>query len=491
MSPSDVRALLEVLSRHRVLPPPRVLPGDSEELRAALAEIVEGPRSRHTALIREVAASHGVSVEEIVRRAAFLLACLVLPAAGSHYELLGVAPTASSREIRKRWATLIQRYHPDRTGPEDGLAEQARRIIEAYQTLRDAGRRRQYDAELLRARVACQVVAPVDAPGSWRRPAPAGRWRWTPAVIAGAGAIVLIARWTLSPLPGDVPRVVARAAPPAMAVPSALAPSRATGPPAEAGARESIAAPPSTPAAPLPSLVSRLAALESAPGAPVSPGTSEPRGSQVSRPAMTGSALDSPPPPAPEVAVPAAPSSDAAIASGRRLDPHEAEPGEGLQSEASAPRKKAPPAPPAAAPPSSTVASLPAPAEPVTPTPERWGALIERFRAAYERKDLDGLMTLLAGDVREQQTRGRGAVQELYATTFRALGGIRYELSEVTAQPPSPDGEIVVHARFRIRALHLANGSRPLDAGGPIRWTIQREGESLRIVQIDYSVTAP
>lgn len=119
---------------------------------------------------------------------------------------------------------------------------------------------------------------------------------------------------------------------------------------------------------------------------------------------------------------------------------------------------------------------------------DAYGALIESFRFAYERKDLDGLMKLLGPDVREGRTLGRGAVQHLYARNFRALDGIRYEVSQVTAQQSSREGEVVVYGRFRIRAVNLENGSRPLDVSGPIRWVIRREGETLHIVGIDYDL---
>ena len=93
---------------------------------------------------------------------------------------------------------------------------------------------------------------------------------------------------------------------------------------------------------------------------------------------------------------------------------------------------------------------------------------------------------LFANDVRERNTVGRGAVQQLYVTNFQVLDRIRYEVSQVTARAGSKEGEVLVQGRFRIRAVDARSGSRPLEVSGPIRWTLRRDGEALRIVGIDY-----
>lgn len=500
---ADVRTLLDVIARHRVLPPPGVLPPDSEELRAILAEIAQGSRSIHAALIREVASSHGVAFEELVRRSGFVLACVALPPTGTHYELLGVPPTASSREIRQRWAALIQRYHPDHAGSEGGLGDQARRLIDAYQTLRDPGRRRRYDADLVRAPSDWQVVRPVEAPGSWRKLGPSARWKWAPAVIVAVGVIVVIARWT-SHQPGAVPRPAPRPAPPVVSEsppteqpePPSLRPLRDPGQSVTRGEPNPEATPPAA-ATLLPSLSARLARLEPVGVAP----TAEPAEAADQRMGLerretarkeTDGALAARVAPVPGSSLPSA------EAAGRTSDRVGAE----AASHPAAPdTRSAPPmsvdrAPPApervsspkhdVVPPRRTIASLPPRAESAKPTPEASAALIESFRDAYERKDLDGLVKLLGADVREGHTIGRNAVQHLYARNFRTLDGIRYEVSQVTAQSSTRDGEIIVHGRFRIRAVNLENRSRPLDVSGPIRWVIRREGEVLRIVGIDY-----
>jgi molecular chaperone DnaJ len=61
------------------------------------------------------------------------------------YGLLGIKPTASSAEIKRAYQRLARRYHP-RVNPGDSAAERRfQQIADAYETLIDPDRRRQYD----------------------------------------------------------------------------------------------------------------------------------------------------------------------------------------------------------------------------------------------------------------------------------------------------------------------------------------------------------
>ena len=90
-------------------------------------------------------------------------------------------------------------------------------------------------------------------------------------------------------------------------------------------------------------------------------------------------------------------------------------------------------------------------------------ALIEPFRAAYERKDLTAVMALFGTEVRDRDVAGRPAVEHLYEKNFATLDDIRYELAQLDAKLPAGDGEVVVEGRFRIRATQVTDKSRPLD----------------------------
>jgi molecular chaperone DnaJ len=59
------------------------------------------------------------------------------------YEVLGVAADADEQEIRSAFRNLARRYHPD--AGEGSSSDQFRRVVEAYETLGDPERRRQYD----------------------------------------------------------------------------------------------------------------------------------------------------------------------------------------------------------------------------------------------------------------------------------------------------------------------------------------------------------
>jgi molecular chaperone DnaJ len=62
-----------------------------------------------------------------------------------YYVVLGLRPGASEGEIKRAYRRLARRYHPD-INPGDHTAEVVfRRIVEAYETLMDPQRRRQYD----------------------------------------------------------------------------------------------------------------------------------------------------------------------------------------------------------------------------------------------------------------------------------------------------------------------------------------------------------
>ena len=61
------------------------------------------------------------------------------------YIILGVEPAANVNDIKRAYKRLARRFHPD-INPGDQMAEaHIRQIAEAYETLVDPDRRRQYD----------------------------------------------------------------------------------------------------------------------------------------------------------------------------------------------------------------------------------------------------------------------------------------------------------------------------------------------------------
>lgn len=69
----------------------------------------------------------------------------------SHYDTLGVSPTSTTAEIRRAYHRLARDHHPDRfTDPTEKQRAEQRftEMSEAFNTLSDASRRREYDAVL-------------------------------------------------------------------------------------------------------------------------------------------------------------------------------------------------------------------------------------------------------------------------------------------------------------------------------------------------------
>lgn len=62
-----------------------------------------------------------------------------------YYKVLGVARDASQEEIKRAYRKLANKYHPDRNKEQDA-AEKFSQANEAYEVLRDAEKRKKYDA---------------------------------------------------------------------------------------------------------------------------------------------------------------------------------------------------------------------------------------------------------------------------------------------------------------------------------------------------------
>jgi restriction system protein len=88
----------------------------------------------------------------------------------SYYDVLGVARTAESGEIKAQYRKLIQRIHPDRDGPPAVFLQ----VQEAYEVLADPARRAAYDRSLVAPKQSAGD-SPVDANASSRERAASRR----------------------------------------------------------------------------------------------------------------------------------------------------------------------------------------------------------------------------------------------------------------------------------------------------------------------------
>ena len=61
-----------------------------------------------------------------------------------YYELLGVSEDSDGKDIKTAYRKLARKYHPD-MNPDPGAEDKFKEVAEAYEVLKDAGRRAEYD----------------------------------------------------------------------------------------------------------------------------------------------------------------------------------------------------------------------------------------------------------------------------------------------------------------------------------------------------------
>ena len=62
-----------------------------------------------------------------------------------YYKILGVSKKASESEIKKAYRKLAVKYHPDKNPGDKAAEEKFKEAAEAYDTLGNSDKKRQYD----------------------------------------------------------------------------------------------------------------------------------------------------------------------------------------------------------------------------------------------------------------------------------------------------------------------------------------------------------
>ncbi|MCK7575661.1 MAG: DnaJ domain-containing protein [Chromatiales bacterium] len=121
----------------------RPLPDGFEDLFAEFCAVLAPAR------IAETAEQFAVEPGELEEAACFLVRHVLLNPESDHYRCLGLNRGAEPEAIRRHYQLLIRMFHPDRAeASTEFWAFHATRINLAYQTLRDAEARRDYDSGL-------------------------------------------------------------------------------------------------------------------------------------------------------------------------------------------------------------------------------------------------------------------------------------------------------------------------------------------------------
>jgi len=99
----------------------------------------------------------------------------------THYEVLGVPPTATASQIRSAWRKVVLDHHPDASS-----ADESREIFlaakDAYEALADPERRRRYDGFLQSRSAASRTAGPATPPsGTSASPRPSPRSEAAPS----------------------------------------------------------------------------------------------------------------------------------------------------------------------------------------------------------------------------------------------------------------------------------------------------------------------
>jgi len=123
-----------------------------------------------------------------------------------YYEILGVSPKATPKEVKKAYRSKCFIFHPDRmSGAPDSAREEAEkelmRVNRAYQVLKDPEKRAEYDSERLKRKAELKARQQPKKKASTKSRA-GRRKKWPVFLVIGLAAVAVLVVVVLN-LPGD------------------------------------------------------------------------------------------------------------------------------------------------------------------------------------------------------------------------------------------------------------------------------------------------
>ncbi|MWC31330.1 J domain-containing protein [Paenibacillus sp. MMS18-CY102] len=100
------------------------------------------------------------------------------------YEWLGVSSRATDQELKQAYRKMAKEHHPDANGGSREAELRFKQIQQAYETLRDPERRKEYDAQL-QSKASGTSSGAGKVPGGMGKPrAPGGTGSFDPSRMA-------------------------------------------------------------------------------------------------------------------------------------------------------------------------------------------------------------------------------------------------------------------------------------------------------------------
>lgn len=126
---------------------------------------------------------------------------------------------------------------------------------------------------------------------------------------------------------------------------------------------------------------------------------------------------------------------------------------------------------------------------PIVPEPkgldrQEIDALLDEYVDAYEKADVERVMATLSTRIREKGTMDYQAIRNAYIKGFTGRDQIIYRLKNLQVEIKGE--QATVTAQYLILARNVAHSSKGTTVAGRIEWKIQREGDKLKIVAINY-----